>query len=235
MVHYEVSFKLSHECPYLDLSKKYPSVVMSHWCNNDRDVLELSYHDLDSFQELQEDMEKLSETLGVRILRRAFSKSNVQLVTQHCGCNHFQSTTPTIEKNNCLELQPTIYRDGWEWYRVIAFSEKDLRALFQDLDKFCEVEVLSKSKVEDSSVRDTFVVSTANLLGELTDKQLEALVLALDNGYYRVPKKVTTEEIANKLKLPRTTFEEHLRKAESKVLRAVEPYIQLRPVGKARR
>ena len=55
------------------------------------------------------------------------------------------------------------------------------------------------------------------------------LVFALENGYYQVPKKVTTEEIASKLKLPRTTYEEHLRKAEGKVLRSMAPYISLSP------
>jgi predicted DNA binding protein len=50
---------------------------------------------------------------------------------------------------------------------------------------------------------------------------------ALEYGYYKVPKKTTAEQIASKNKVPRTTFEEHLRKAESKVLRAMAPYVRM--------
>lgn len=39
---------------------------------------------------------------------------------------------------------------------------------------------------------------------------------------------MTTDEIARKLGLPRTTYEEHLRKAECKALNALAPFIRLR-------
>jgi len=51
--------------------------------------------------------------------------------------------------------------------------------------------------------------------------------VALELGYYQVPKKMTTKELARKHKVPRTTFEEHLRKAESKVLLTLALYIIL--------
>jgi hypothetical protein len=50
---------------------------------------------------------------------------------------------------------------------------------------------------------------------------------ALEYGYYQVPKKATAEEIATEHKVPRTTFEEHLRKAESKILRAMAPCVRM--------
>lgn len=50
---------------------------------------------------------------------------------------------------------------------------------------------------------------------------------AISRGYYEIPKRVSTEEIARSLNLPRTTYEEHLRKAESKVMKAVEPLLEL--------
>ena len=52
-------------------------------------------------------------------------------------------------------------------------------------------------------------------------------MIALDLGYYSLPKKMTAEEIAVKNKVPRTTFEEHLRKAESKIMRAMTPYVRM--------
>ncbi|MGA8856301.1 MAG: helix-turn-helix domain-containing protein [Candidatus Bathyarchaeia archaeon] len=67
----------------------------------------------------------------------------------------------------------------------------------------------------------------AAFFSDLTDKQTNSFLAALEYGYYQVPKKMTAEEIANKNKVPRTTYEEHLRKAESKILRAMAPYVRM--------
>src|SRR5271169_1051155 len=148
----------------------------------------------------------------------------------HCACDKIPPPTlPVIENRNCLELQPAIYSEGWEWYRVIAFSERDLKNLFKDLDAHCNVEITSRRSISDESVRDTFLLSTASLFGNLTQKQTRALMTALDNGYYRLPRSANAGEIAGLMGVPRTSFEDHLRKAENKVLQAVGPYLRLKP------
>ena len=233
MVHYEIGFKLQRDSLYVKLSARYPSAIMAFWCNYEKDVLEISYQGLEKSDGAQEEMMELTRALGGHPIRRAFAKSNVQLVTQHCCCiNQSNRVQPVIERHNCLDVQPTVYSEGWEWRRVVAFSEKDIRDLFRDLDKFCNVEIVSRRTVEDGLLRDTFVLSTANLFGELTEKQTQALVSALESGYYRVPKRATTENVARRLGVPRTTFEEHLRKAESKVLLAIAPYAQFSSGGR---
>jgi hypothetical protein len=124
-----------------------------------------------------------------------------------------------------------VYTGGWEWYRVIAFSERDLRHLFKDLDEYCKVEVTSRRSISNESIRDTFLVSTATLFGNLTVKQRRALITALDSGYYHMPRRVTAGEIAEKLAVPRTSYVDHLRKAENKVLQAVGSYLRLNPTA----
>ena len=227
---YEAGFKLQHECAFNDLSKRYPSLAMSHWCNSGVDVLEIACDDLEVFESLQKDIGSLEKALGTKVLRKSFSMPHVQLVIQRCGCSNIKApVSPVFEKNNCLELQPCLYKGGWEYYRVIAFNDRDLKNLFTDLGKYCSVEVLSRRSTPTGAVKDVVLVSTKSLFGGLTAKQMQALVFALENGYYQVPKKVTTEEMARRLSQPRTTYEEHLRKAESKVLRSVTPYINFKP------
>jgi predicted DNA binding protein len=80
---------------------------------------------------------------------------------------------------------------------------------------------------EEKSMIDTFAVSLSAAFSDLTAKQGDAIATALESGYYQVPKKTTTEELALKQKVPRTTYEEHLRKAESKILHALSPYVIL--------
>ncbi len=230
MTHYEVAFKLQHDkCPYNSFSKAHPAVVVSHWCNWSRDVLEIAGRDLQE-EGVQQGIQELTRALGSKIIRRSSAKSNLQVVLQHCACDKIPPPTlPVIERRNCLEIQPAIYTGGWEWYRVIAFSERDIAHLFRDLDDYCEVEVVSRRSVSEESIRDTFLLSVATLFGELTEKQADALVRALDNGYYQLPRRLTAGEIAGRLGLPRTSFVDHLRKGENKVLRALGPYLRLKP------
>lgn len=203
---------------------------MSSWCNNEMDVLEITADDPLALEELSNDLTAVEKALKTKILRKANSNRNVQMVVQHCGCEQIPApVTPVFERNNCLELQPAIYKGGWEYYRLISFSEKDLKKVFATLEKYCNLEIISRGAISSGAVKETMLVSTSSLFGGLTRKQVQALVFALDNGYYQVPKRVTTEEMANKLRLPRTTYEEHLRKAEGKVLRSVAPYITMSP------
>jgi predicted DNA binding protein len=228
MTLYELSFKLQHDCPFNELSKKHPTAVIAHWCNYGKDVLEITYDDASLVQDIQNDLQEMQRQLGVCPIRKGSTSSNVQLVVQDCGCGKIKSEiSPIIEKYNCLEMMPTIYRDGWEWYRVIAFSQADIKNLFSALEKVSRYVITSRKAMNDTTIRETFVISTTNLLGQLTGKQSHALLTALERGYYHVPKKISTDEIAKGLGVPRTTYEEHLRKAESKVLYALTPYIQM--------
>ncbi len=192
-------------------------------------MLEIAHKNLED-QTIIKSIRDLIQQLGTKVLRRSQAMTNLQVVLQHCACDKLPPPTlPVIERRNCLEIQPALYTGGWEWYRVVAFSERDLRNLFKDLDKDCNVEILSKTAISEESVRETFPVSTATLLGKLTSRQLQALVMALDNGYYNIPRTATAGEIAQRLRIPRTSFFDHLRKGENKVLHAVGPYLRLKP------
>lgn len=230
MTLYETAFRLQHECPLNDFSKLHPELVMSSYCNSDTDVLEISNEGAETFKEFEKDLETVWRRMRVKPLRRSSTERDLQVVIHHCECELIPApVTPVFEKHHCLELQPCVYRGGWEYYRIISFSEKDARNVFAQLGKYCVVEVISRRAIKSGAVKETMLVSTSALFGGLTRKQVQALVFALENGYYQVPKKVTTEEMASKLRLPRTTYEEHLRKAEGKVLRSMAPYISLGP------
>lgn len=228
MTLYETSFRLEHEgCPFNDLSKKYPGVPFTHWCNNERDILEVQCEDMEIFAKLQSDIENLANCQHMRILHKFFDRKNVQVVIKTCACGLIKgNVSGVIERSNCLEIPPTIYHGGWEYYRVISFQREDGRKLFRALDALGRVEILYNKQISGVA-KDTFVISLTNLFGALTEKQVNAIIAALENGYYQIPKRVTAEEIARRYKMSRTTYEEHVRKAESKLLSALAPYVRL--------
>lgn len=60
-----------------------------------------------------------------------------------------------------------------------------------------------------------------DLLSVLTDRQLEVFRTAVEQGYYEIPRRTTHEDIAEALDCAPSTVDEHLRKAESRVLSAL--------------
>lgn len=55
-------------------------------------------------------------------------------------------------------------------------------------------------------------------LDELTDRQREIVQLAYDQGYYEVPRQISTDELADELGLDPSTVAEHLQRAERNLL-----------------
>jgi predicted DNA binding protein len=121
---------------------------------------------------------------------------------------------------------------GWDSFRVLCFDDRRVRGLLEACAAMGELEVVSKRPVERTLAEEHFLVPGAEIVGGLTHRQREALLLALDAGYYEVPRRATVQDIAQRQGRPRTTFEEHLRKAEGKLIRAVAPLVAL---GAARR
>ena len=64
----------------------------------------------------------------------------------------------------------------------------------------------------------TYVPGSEDLLSPLTDRQLEVFETAVQEGYYDVPRKATHKDIAENLGCAPSTVDEHLRKAESRVV-----------------
>jgi predicted DNA binding protein len=226
---FEVLFRGQDDCPYLRFSVRHPRVTIAQWCNWRADVFEIQLGSPEEFAKIEPDLRNLLRRKGARILRKTFIKPNVQIVTTSCRDELIpRSIGAVILRNFCFGIPPIVYSAGWESRRVVGFREIDYKRLFHGLSKLGPVEVLRKTLDTEKGMKDISAISSASLFSGVTDKQVQAIEAALDWGYYHVPRYVTTEEVAQKLKVPRTTYEEHLRKAECKVINALAPFIRLR-------
>ena len=57
-----------------------------------------------------------------------------------------------------------------------------------------------------------------DILSALTDRQRETVIAAYHHGYYDYPKRISSEDLAKKIRISKGTMIEHLRKAESRIL-----------------
>jgi predicted DNA binding protein len=55
----------------------------------------------------------------------------------------------------------------------------------------------------------------------LTTKQRQAVLVAYGLGYYDVPRRISSEEMARLLKIDKSTLAEHLRKAEKRMIKGI--------------
>jgi predicted DNA binding protein len=60
--------------------------------------------------------------------------------------------------------------------------------------------------------------SSDSLLGALTEKQRKVLITAYKLGYYNLPRKIDSEQLAKRLNLKRSTLVVHRRKAELRII-----------------
>ena len=126
-----------------------------------------------------------------------------------------------------MRIPPLVLAGGWEYHRLVGYDDNDLRGLLRGLDKIGATEVLHKKSVSEGVTDDTFLLSLSSLFGQLTEKQMKALLSAIEGGYYEIPKRTTADDLARKQGQPRSTLEEHIRKAESKVVLAMAPYMMM--------
>ncbi len=224
---FDVSLKLDHSLPFSNLSKSFPSASIQRWCNLEVDILEIETAKEEDSAKVESALRQMLRGLGARLIRvNRYSPKALEAVVG-CKCATDNSTVAIIEWANCIPVMPVSYRGGFEHCRMLAFTKDSLNGAISRLSKISELEIESKSVVPRESAKGAITVPVGEFLGSLTEKQLAAFLAAMQQGYYSLPKRVTVEEIAAREGMKRSTFEEHLRKAELKILQSVKPYARL--------
>mgnify|MGYP002276768992 FL=1 len=218
---YEVSIRVKHECPYREISERHPDLTIREWPLSDCQVLQITSETTPTDELLTE----LGQ-LGT-ILHESEDEDGYHVVTQSCLCSLEESIIDRFEEHNCLYQSPTIYRQGWEHYTVVAFDGDDIRELLGDLRSDREIDLLSKTSISETQIPHSMLAPASQLFEDLTDRQLAALQLALDRGYYEQPRKTSLRELAEQTAVARSTYEEHLRKAENKLLTSAGQFLRL--------
>lgn len=114
---------------------------------------------------------------------------------------------------------PTRIRNGRETWSLVTHSgRREVQRLLDDIreEMDADIDVVSISTSDQAARSD--VPSTT----QLSDRQREVFLFAREHGYYEWPRQVTARELADRFDITKTTFLEHLRKAESKLLTTVE-------------
>ena len=127
-----------------------------------------------------------------------------------------EGVIPTILASGGTILWPAVYRDGWEHYSILVPNESRLRVLVRRLERFGATVLQAAADVPAEAIGAS--VPVADIAANMTRRQLDAVLLAVHEGYYEVPRKVEARDLAARTGIGRSTFEEHLRKGEQQVM-----------------
>jgi predicted DNA binding protein len=206
--------RVQHPCPYCDLSIEFPRSLLLLWCDNRRDTFMVSSPDLPELRRL------------VAAFRRSFHAQTLLsdgtsaiLVVPDFEWERPPSVTRLAREGAVWVLPPVVYSDGRETYRLLSANRRRLYRLLRQLRRLGDVALLSVSGKDGlDSVRE-FPTASVHFFEGLTHRQLRALLAAHEGGLLEVPARSTWGEVARREGLSRSTFGEHLRKAQ---LRLVE-------------
>lgn len=114
-----------------------------------------------------------------------------------------------------LFIKPVIIDEvGWEEWEIASPKRDDLEAFVVYAKKLPNVES-ELFYFKQKRITNLMVYA---MLPKLTLKQKTALQLAVENGYYGYPRKITLENLSKQMKLSVSTYQFHLAKAEAKLM-----------------
>lgn len=206
---YQATFKIRGQGPYAQAT----AIGDAHielWCNDHCDLLHVKAGDGDTA------LERVAAEVGVT--EELVHGDNRVVITDECLKHRDPSTIEDyLGRHGCLLIPPLTYTDGAKHCRVLALDSATLSAVYRDLAADHDVTVVEKHELTTPPRNSPMGVMDANL-PSLTPRQRDVLRAAHDAGYYRIPRDVTTEDLATQFGLDRRTVEEHLRRAENKIL-----------------
>ena len=224
---WEISFRTRYEYPFIQMSGKYPGTPMSMWCIWNRELLQVPTTNETVLRGVEADLKKAG-----RLVDEWVDAREGRIFMLKCTCAHLDSPWNITEAHESVDAPPAVFKDGWGYFRVISFDEEKTRDMFRDLNKRGPTELIRKRELPLSVLPTSVWVNS--LFADLTGKQMDALIKAHRYGYYTSPRQITTESIARGLGVSRSTYEEHLRKAENRVVSSLMPYMQLFAAGEKR-
>jgi hypothetical protein len=105
-----------------------------------------------------------------------------------------------------------ISRDGYHIWEIASWDKKDLQPIIDIAKKYYDGKILKLKKEKLTNI------SFTSFLSELSTNQKKAFDLAVDEDYYSFPRKTNVHKLAKIMKVSYSTYQEHLRRAESKLI-----------------
>lgn len=139
-----------------------------------------------------------------------------------CRAQAVPSYDKVMHEHGVIPTSTIKTKEGLEEYSLLAPDPSSIQKVLAGLNEVGEVKVRKIGEYVPPKFQAT----------EITDKQLAALNLAMEKGYYEWPRRVTLEELAEMERVSRRCLQERLRRAETKLIpKAIEDLLKEKKKG----
>jgi predicted DNA binding protein len=208
---HRVTFRVGGEGPLVAAAAAHDAAA-DLWCDDHHDLLRVRGPAADAF------LEVVREEVAVRDVLPGDGEC---VAVTECLADDYAAVDPLVAAHDCVLVPPLSYVDGRRLLRVLAPDGDRLAALYDDLRAEWAVDVVRKTTAIDAG--GATPGDSGDPLAGLSDRQREALEVAVAGGYYERPRAIDTADVATTMGVGRRTAAEHLRKAERQVLTALVP------------
>jgi len=217
---FELDFKIRHACTLGEISSDFPSIRILKWCNNGREIIELVGGADGDYLRVVEIISGITD-----VIEEMSDGHKVHLITRTCSCGIEDIVGKGVEETGLLPISPIVFRKGWEYHRVIALRHNDINKLLERFKNQSFFPVVLRKVIFNGFSGSSMTFTADTLFSDLTERQVDALLTAYRHGYYKLPRDSDIQTIAAEKQVARTTFQEHLKKAENKLVSSLAPHI----------
>jgi predicted DNA binding protein len=217
-----VSLVVDHECPFSRAVAHAAGARVTHLCHRGKEaILEIHASDTALLTALLAEY----RDIGGELLYEERDRPAALVRFAICACCASGKVIPAIEEAGHLYLPPSGYTADGETHQFLAQEQRLESHLLDRLSPGVHVVRIGTTPLTSLEFNGGFLVPVGVLFRGLTDRQRRALLTGILRGYYRIPRKVKTEELARNFGISRPAFEALLRKAENKLAAALFPYL----------
>ncbi len=205
--------KIKHDCTIGTRCKKFRcisySIPLGSWHDgeyeytSERHTLE---GDEENIKNFLEDLKK-----DKRIKNLEISKNTIFFI----GVRK-KERIPTSHWNPKIFFVKPVFVDktGYEYWEIASWKNEVISEFVKGLSRekgmTLEIEKIENVKLDD--------IHFPHVMPKLSKKQKRAFELAVEHGYYHYPRKKGLKKLSKLMDISVSTFQEHLRKAEEKIV-----------------
>lgn len=220
----ELRIQIQHDSPHLNFSKSFLDTDLYGYCNSKFDILMIPSK-LNG-QKLEIAKEYYPNTQDWKITTIESNPTTISYISMNCLCD--KTINSQIQQQGGISIYPIRFSKGWSHYQIVCLDNSILSSVLQVLQTYPHTKINSIRELESNGIFPSQMISTTEFTSDLTQHQLSILIRAFEEGYYEIPRRIRTQDLAVEFKVSRYAVEKTLRKAENKLFTSLMPYLLLK-------
>jgi predicted DNA binding protein len=209
--------KYKHDCILGNRCEKFKinlqSVILSIFKDKGKIITSSMHHLIGNTKEIEKFIKDLKKDKNVIKVER---KKNAFFLLEKAKVKAIKFYTPKI-----IFIKPVLIDDkGHETWEIGSWEKEELSKFIKLVRN--QIKDFKLLKFINSKIDDVFF---PKLMPNLTLKQQEVIELAIREGYYTHPRKTNLRKLSKILGLSLSTYQQHLRIAENKLMPNLFSYI----------